>query len=199
MIRLRRRPGALYRVYDEEEYLAADALTVWEGSPSDEPKRGRRLQRIAGAAALTGAVGTVAGIVGLTGIRAQAVDRREIAQRIGRPVRIAASRGHVSAPAHAARRQIPHPSRSRRVPPHRRTPVQVSRGPGSRAEASARAIAVSASPSTPVHRSDIDEISDRPASAEQVAATEMVSAARETSTIAPDAHPRAQSEFGFER
>ena len=75
MTRLRRRPRAVYRVYSEEEYLAgADALTVWDGPLSDEPKRGRRLQRIAGTAALTGAVGTVAGIVGLT-------CRRSIAER----------------------------------------------------------------------------------------------------------------------
>lgn len=199
MTRLRRRPGAVYRVYGEEEYLAgADTLFDWDGPPADEPKHGRRLQRIAGAAALTGAVGTVGGVVGLAGLHTHAVARREIAERIVSPVRRAGSPAHASAPAHGARRQILHPSPSRRTHTHRRTPAQVSRGPASRAETSARTLAVSASPSTPAHRSGIDEISNRPASARQEAATETASAGPQAAPAA-EARPRAQSEFGFER
>ena len=112
MTRLRR-SRAVYRVYSEEEYLAgADALAAWKRrAAAGEPAHGRRLQRLAGAAALTGAVGTVGGVVGLAGLRTHAVDRREIARRVAPPTRAAAFRRHVSAPApaHVARRRIPHP------------------------------------------------------------------------------------------
>jgi hypothetical protein len=200
MTRLRRRPRAVYRVYGEDEYLAGvDALPAGEGSPSDEPTHGRRLQRIAGAAALTGAVGTVGGVVGLAGLRVHAGDRRELAARTVPSIRAAASRGHASAPAHVARRQILHPSSPRRMHGRRSTAVGVSRGPMSRADTFARAIAVDAPQSAPAHRSEIDEISDRPSSAVQGTSTEAVSAVQGPPPAAPEARPRAQSEFGFER
>lgn len=188
MTRPRRR--AVFRVYGEDEYLAGvDTLADWEDvAPAGEPTHGRRLQRLAGAAALTGAVGTVGGVVGLAGLRTHAVDRREIAERIVSSARAAASRGQASAPAHVARRQILRPRPSRRVHAHRGTPVRVSRGQASPVAASARAIGVSALPSTPTRRSGIDEISDPPASA-----------AQESPAAVPDVRPRAQSEFGFER
>ena len=200
MTRLRRRPRAVYRVYGEEEYLAgADALPAWDGPPSDESKHGRRLQRIAGAAALTGAVGTVGGVVGLAGLRAHAVDRRKIAERVVPSVRAGALRGHASTPAHVARRQILHPSPPRRMRSHRSTPVRVSLGRASRAEMSAQAIAVDASQRTPPHRSEIDEIHDRPASAVQGTSTEAASAPQGPPPATPESRPRVQSEFGFER
>jgi hypothetical protein len=173
MTRLRRRSTTVYRVYGEEEYLAgADMLTVWEDAPpAEEPTPGRRLQRLAGAAALTGAVGTVGGVVGLAGLRAHAVDRREIAQRVVPPVRAVALRGHASTPAHMARRWTLHPIRPRRVHARRRTAVRLSHGSASRAETAARTIAVSAPQ----------------ASAAQHAPAEA------------HARPQAQSEFGFER
>lgn len=176
MTRLRRRPRAAYRVYDEDEYLAgADPLPVWEEaqveSSAGEPSHGRKLRRLAGAAALTGAVGTVGSVVGLAGLRAHAVDHRKIAERIAPSVRAAALRGHVSAPAHAARRQILHSSLPRRIRRHRTTPARISREPVSEAETSTRMIAVNA-PSA--------------------------SATQSAPSGAP-AGTRAQSEFGFER
>jgi len=173
MTRLRGRSRAVYQVYGEEEYLAGtDALPAWDGPPSDEPKHGRRLQRIAGAAALTGAVGTVWGVIGLAELRARAIDRRELAQRVVSPIRAAALPRHMSAPAHLARRQIPHPSSPRRTHAHRRTQTRVSPGLVSRSETPARVIAVSSPPAS---------------TAQQVPAEEA------------HAGPRAQSEFGFER
>ncbi len=196
---MRRRPRAVYRVYGEEEYLAGvDALPAWEEPSSGDPTHGRRLQRIAGAAALTGAVGTVGGVVGLAGLRARAVDRREIAQRIAPSVRTA-SRGHASTPAHVVRRQILRPGPSRPMHRRRRTPARVSLGPPSRVEKAVRVATVSASSRTPAHRSEIDEISDRPASVGQGTSTEAVSAAQGTPPAAAEARARVQSEFGFER
>jgi hypothetical protein len=173
MTRLRRRPRTVYRVYGEEEYLAgAGAFTAWEDAPpAEEPTPGRRLQRLAGAAALTGAVGTVGGVVGLAGLRAHAVDRREIAQRVVPPVRAAPTRGHASTPAHMARRRTIHPIRPQRVNARRGTAVALSHRPTPRAETAARTIAVSAPQAS----------------------------AAQHAPAAAHAGPRAQSEFGFER
>lgn len=209
MTRLHRRPRAVYRVYGEEEYLAgADAFLAAGGPPPGDfgdgstpgnAKHGRRLQRIAGAAALTGAVGTVGGVVGLAGLRAHAVDRREIAKRIVPSVRIRALRGHTDTPAHATRRQIRHPGPPRRMPARRTAPAPVSPGAASRAGTPARAIAVTARRSTPAHRSEIDEISERPPSARQSTPTAVASAAQGPPSATPEARPGARSEFGFER
>jgi hypothetical protein len=174
MTRLRRRSGVAYRVYDEEEYLAgADALAARKEAPSAvEPTHGRRLQRFAGAAALTGAVGTVGGVVGLVGLRthARALDRRELAQRAVPSVR-APARGHARPPAHTVRRRIAHPPPPRHWHARRGARARVSRGPAPGVGASARAIAVSVPP--------VGVARDAPAEAR--------------------AGSRAQSEFGFER
>jgi hypothetical protein len=174
--RLRGRSRAAYRLYGEEEYLAgADALADWNGPPTDEPVRGRRLQRLAGAAALTGAVGTVGGVVGLAGLRAHPAGRREIARRIVPSVQPASVRGHVRTPARAVRRSSHRPSSSRRVHARRGTPrgtqVRLSPGHATGAETPARALAMSAPQ----------------AGAAQSAPAEV------------HAGTRAQSEFGFER
>jgi hypothetical protein len=169
---VRRRSAATYRVYGEEEYLAGvDALAGRDLPPAGDLGHGRRLQRIAGAAALTGAVGTVGGVVGLAGLRMHTVDRREIAQRVVSPVRAAPARGQASTSAHMMRRRALHPIRIRRMHARRRMAVRRSRGSALRAQTAARTIAVSV-PQT--------------------------SAARYAS---PETHSglRAQSEFGFER
>jgi hypothetical protein len=198
MTRLRRRPGAVYRVYGEEEYLAgADALAAWVQPPADEPKHGRRLQRIAGAAALTGAVGTVGGVVGLAGVRAHAVDRRKIAERIVPPMRVTALRGSASTSAHAARRQILRQSRPRRTHAHRGMASSVSLAPALHTETTARAVAPR---STPAHaRRAALLTSTEAASGVQEAPAEAAGAVQETPPANPEARPRAQSEFGFER
>jgi hypothetical protein len=201
MTRLRRRPGAVYRVYGEEEYLAgADALAAWVQPPADEPKHGRRLQRIAGAAALTGAVGTVGGVVGLAGVRAHAVDRREIAERIVPSMRATALRGSASTSAHAARRQILRPSRPRRTHAHRGMASSVSLAPALHTETTARAVAAIASRSMPARaRRAALVTSTEAASGVQEAPAEAPGAVQETPPANPEARPRAQSEFGFER
>ncbi len=106
MRRLRGQPRAVYRVYGEDEYLAgvdpfadlesppaepASHLAKW-GAPTPPAAavttREHRLRRLAGAAALTGAVGTVGGTIGLVGLRSHPVDR-QIAANISPPARIA--------------------------------------------------------------------------------------------------------------
>jgi hypothetical protein len=215
MTRLRRRPRAVYRVYGEEEYLAgADTLPVREDlTLAEQATHGRRLQRIAGAAALTGAVGTVGGVVGLAGLRAHAVDRREIAQRVAPSTPGAALRRHASASTHVARDQSQHrsPLRSPSRRTHERGGVSARLSPGtaSRVRTFAQETAVSRSPSAQGHRLEIDESSGRPASAGPVTSTQTSSAAVQASAEAPnaaaqaspatEAPPAAQSEFGFER
>lgn len=191
MTRLRRRPRAVYRVYGEEEYLAGvDTLSALEDPPlAEEPTHGRRLQRIAGAAALTGAVGTVGGVVGLAGLRMHAVDRREIAQRVMPPVRAVAVRGHASTSAHMMRRGTLHPIRPRRTHARRETAVRPPHGSALRAEAAARTIVISASRSTPA----------RVVGAVPGISTDATSAAQGPPPATPHVRPRAQSEFGFER
>ena len=191
MRRLRRRPRAVYRVYGEEEYLAGvDTLSAREDPPlAEEPAHGRRLQRIAGAAALTGALGTVGGIVGLAGLRMHTVGRREIAQRVTSPVRVAAVRGHASTPAHMLRRRTLHPIRPRRIHTRRWTAVPPPHGSALRAESAARRIVISSSRSTPARViRTVPGIS-----------TDATSAAQGPSPATLDVRPRAQSEFGFER
>jgi hypothetical protein len=184
MTRLRRRPRTVYRVYDEDEYLAgADAYADWDAAPAHETKRGRGLQRLAGAAALTGAVGTVGGVVGLAGLHAHSGDRGESAERSVPSMRTAASRGSASI-AHAVSPHVARRSRPRRRSANRR-PVEVafvSRRIETRsaAEIPARMVAVSAPRDTPAPGS-------------------VAGAATDDAPVAATAGPRAQSEFGFER
>jgi hypothetical protein len=184
MTRLRRRPRTVYRVYDEDEYLAgADAYPDWDAAPAHETKCGRSLQRLAGAAALTGAVGTVGGVVGLAGLHAHSGDRGEIAERSVPSMRTAASRRSASI-AHAVSPHVAHRSRPRHRSANRR-PVEVafvSRRIETRsaAEIPARTVAVSTPQDTP-------------------APAPMAGATTDDAPVAAAAGPRAQSEFGFER
>jgi hypothetical protein len=178
MTLLRRRPRAVYRVYDEDEYLAGvDPLPVWEEeaqgkSPAGELSHGRKLQRLAGAAALTGAVGTVGGVVGLAGLRTHAPGPREIAQRVMPPARTVAPRGHVSTPVRATRRRRTlHPARPPSRHARRGAHVPVSLGPAKPVASPVREIAVS---------------------------TQQASVAR-YAPAEDHAQTTAQGEFGFER
>jgi hypothetical protein len=177
MSRLRRRPRAVYRVYDEDEYLAGvDPLPAWEEAeeePAGELSHGRKLQRLAGAAALTGAVGTVGGVVGLAGLRTHATDPREIAQRVMPPAPTAALPRHASrsVPAVRRRRTLQPPTRPPSQHTLRGTHARIALGSATRAESPVRGITVR---------------------------TQQASVAR----YAPaEDHVRtvAQSEFGFER
>jgi hypothetical protein len=92
----RRRPRAVYRVYSEEQYLAgADSFgdleavvaqptsavsesSVWPERSSRE----RRLRRLAGAAALTGAVGTVLATIAVFGLRSHPAKPPDLAANL---------------------------------------------------------------------------------------------------------------------
>ncbi len=64
MVALRRTPRTVYRVYEEQEYLAGtDALSGWDISSPPRVSRELLFRRIAGVAALTGAVGTLGGLI----------------------------------------------------------------------------------------------------------------------------------------
>ncbi len=219
MTLLRRRPRAVYRVYDEDEYLAGvDPLPVWEEeaqgkSPAGELSHGRKLQRLAGAAALTGAVGTVGGVVGLAGLRTHAPGPREIAQRVMPPARTVAPRGHVSTPVRATRRRRTlHPApwpRGMHRQARRVRAGALSHGPASRVQTVARAIAVNgASTATAARESAVrftrareapSGQSTEAASAVSGAPAETASASEQTPSATTEVRPRAQSEFGFER
>jgi hypothetical protein len=214
-MRPRRRSRTVYRVYNEEEYLAgADALSAGGDvppsceRPSHGPTHGHRLQRIAGAAALTGAVGAVGGIAGLAEMRARTpahahvLDRHEIAQRVAPAVRSAPSRAGMSPPLHGARRRISHrrlPSRHAHV--GRTRPVRVSHRSASREGAGARTtVFMSASRETSARvASTAPGASTEIASTTQGAPAEVPSTALQTPSAPATARPAAQSEFGFER
>jgi len=68
MAMLRRAPQQMYRVYSAEEFEDAGMLTDWDGSPARGVTRERRFRRLAGAAALTGAVGTVGGAIAFASV-----------------------------------------------------------------------------------------------------------------------------------
>jgi hypothetical protein len=214
MTRLRRRPRTVYRVYGEEEYLAgADALPLREDAPasrecpSREPAPGRRLQRIAGAAALTGAVGTVGGVLALAELRAHEpahmLDRRELARRIAPPARRASSRAHAHAhtPARLTRRRISHPFASPRAREDGARSVRLSHRPPSPAGAGARRTVVASTPYAGSVRvaSAVPDVSTETASATSGAPAQAPSAARQSQPGAGEARTAAQSEFGFER
>jgi hypothetical protein len=205
MMRPRRRSRAVYRIYGEEEYLAGlDALTDWDGPPAEAPAHGRRLHRIAGAAALTGAVGTVGGVVGLAVVHAHAADRRETAEHFGSSIATAVRRGSTSAASagQASHRHVVSRSRSRGRHLAARTPVHVAlaRTRRPRAGASARAIAVSSPQDSPAPvASAVRDTSTEAPSAAQGTPTATDGDAQGASPATPEARPQAQSEFGFER
>jgi hypothetical protein len=212
MTRLRRRPRTVYRVYGEEEYLAgADALPLREDAPasrecpSREPAPGRRLQRIAGAAALTGAVGTVGGVLARAELRAHEpahmLDRRELARRIAPPARRASSRAHARTPARLTRRRISHPFASPRAREDSARSVRLSHRPPSPAGAGARRTVVASTLYAGSVRvaSAVPDASTETASATPGAPAQAPSAAPESQPGAGEARTAAQSEFGFER
>ncbi len=108
----------MYRVYSEEAYLAgADRLDEWPASPSRDSPGERRLRRLAGAAALTGALGTVGGAIVVAGVGVRSADRR-----------VAASGTPRTAVAHAG--QTGRPEAIRRMPVNRRHGLIASTGRG---------------------------------------------------------------------
>jgi len=70
---LRRVPRQMYRVYSAEEFADAGMMTDWDGASAREVSRERRFRRLAGAAALTGAVGTVGGAIAFASVGSRSV------------------------------------------------------------------------------------------------------------------------------
>jgi hypothetical protein len=84
---LRRTSGEVYRVYSKEAYLdGADEFGEWHASPVKESAHERRLRRLGGAAALTGAVGAVGGVIVFVGMGAR-VPNRQVASNATRATR----------------------------------------------------------------------------------------------------------------
>jgi hypothetical protein len=229
----RRQPRTVYKVYTEEEYLAgADALTDWDAEsaqwdeqlpelsvpdvwpldrqdspvqaqPSMRISRERRLQRLACAAALTGAVGTVGGAIGLVAMRSHTGDRQLAASNVVGPARTATAQIAPSV-THALPKLRVTSSRVRQRQPLER-PVRAQRTHASRVR-SAQGVPARVSRSTArVMQARVVQAQSAPAPATapmvspaQSAPAVAVSAAQSTPTEA-QARPPAQSEFGFER
>jgi hypothetical protein len=213
MTRLRRRPGTVYRVYGEEEYLAGLDMLADRDVPlrSDEPAHRRGLRRLAGAAALSGAVGAVGGLVGLALVHAHPPDRSELAERSAPSTAMAVRRGSTSATRarRATSGSLSSPSR-----PGRRRPAEsmsvhsaLARARRSQIHAPVRMVAASGPAGTPARvMSAVRDMSATAAStpaegvgAARGAVAEAAGAARGTLSATPAAQPRAQGEFGFER
>lgn len=186
--RRRRRARLVYRVLDEQDYLAgADPFADWEASTADSPVKtvdgsaygpndpahgARALRRFAGAALLTGAVGAAGAAIGLTVLhgRSGSAGPAELAERPRFSTTSPRARARGSA-ARVTRRLALDRRPSHHAPSARR--------PSRAAPAPARVPAAEAAPA---------EVQAAPAEA-QVAPTEAQAAPR----------PQAQSEFGFER
>lgn len=121
MTLLRRAPREVYRVYGEDEFLAAAA-------PADEPVAaghprdgGWQLQRLVGATLLLVIVGVVGGMVAITGVWSQTGDRRRgagrmlAARRPPVPVRGVSAQVHVGP---AARSRLGQSAGRRGFAPH---------------------------------------------------------------------------------
>jgi hypothetical protein len=224
MTRLRRRPRAVYRVYSEEEYLAGvdlagiDPFANWDAAPlepvshptercaaSTGTSRERRLRRLAGAAALTGAVGTVGGTIALVGLRTHTVDRQVAASALQTrtaPSGVGRSDGSTSSARVALRRDAAHRSDGyrydrRRNGTHRTPPggrsTRVARRP--RVGPSAGAGTAKIAPSARVFEPESAASEPQPS---RGAPAPVASAARDT-PAGGEPGPQAQGEFGFER
>jgi hypothetical protein len=152
MALLTRRPRCVYEVYTEEEYLAgADLATDREASLGEssarevslgeasyldlslprEPAHKRGLRRLAGAAALTGAVGAVGTVLGLALLRAEPTSRdTTLAQSPGPQRHVHAGRmpgATWTASTHAKARSLAHTAAPTRGPAGRVGPRRVGR------------------------------------------------------------------------
>jgi hypothetical protein len=180
MTLLRRAPREVYRVYDEEEFLAyADGGECSQVTMSGVG--GRRLHRVASATMLVAAIGAVGGLVAIVGLSSVAGDRRRVGAGLltatGSFASSRAARIHIwreragSRPRHQSARD----RWAERVRGVRRAGV-------SRAGARLSVLAA--------------------ASRRQISPAEVVapaSVARLTATVSAESQRSGQSEFGFER
>jgi hypothetical protein len=188
---LRRASREVYRVYSEEAYLAgAHELGEWYAPPVTGGSHERRLRRLGGAAAVTGAVGALGGVIAFMSIGARS-PARQVAGSVMAPTRGVPFTGG-AARASGARRA-------------RASRTGVVRHPGivSRRVAVARSIVrVHAISAGAAHSASPRRMAGvRPASpARAIAGGPAV--VYETARGAPPEVParsRTQSEFGFER
>lgn len=77
----RRAPGAIYHVYDEDEYLSGADCEAQEPGYSGERSTQRGLRRLAGVLLLTGASGVLIGLIALDGFRASRAGRHMAVRR----------------------------------------------------------------------------------------------------------------------
>ena len=193
---LRSAPRQAYRIYSEEEFLAAEDWQV-EAEPelallgqADRQRGPRRWGRVAVLAALASVLATVVGVVALNATRSRSESARGFAGRItarGRSPRIVADRSSIRPLDTYPRKRIrlayvsvrriaerrPAPAGRPPVPAHPYTPPQPP---------------PPASPPAPT-----------PVSAPASAATESPKVTARTATTASNAHGVADAEFGFER
>lgn len=188
-------PRAVYRVYSEDAYLTgAEDCGEWPAlSPAMSvipSSRARRLRRMAGAAALTGALGTVGGMIVLTGVGLRSAGRRTAANGAPRrraiEGRVSGARRASAARRAGAERRI-HAWRSRSVA---RRPV--ARG---RSSDSGRLGSAAAARSAPGRRlaTTVPENSVGRVGAGSAPGSSAPDASGEVAVVS------TQSEFGFER
>lgn len=176
-----------------------------QAQPSMGISRERRLQRLACAAALTGAVGTVGGAIGLAAMRSHTGDRQLAASNVVPPARTATAqiapsvthalpKLHVTSSRVGQRQLLERPVRAQRTHASRvrsaqAVPARVS--PSTARAMQARVVQAQSAPA-PATAPTVSPAQSAPAAAAAVGA------AQSTPTEA-QARPPAQSEFGFER
>jgi len=196
---LRSTPRQAYRIYSEEEFLAAEDWQVeaepefallGKASPRRVPKR---WGGPAALAALTTAVVAVVGVVALNATRSNPQSNRRIAARRGSPPEIVADRPSIRAPVVRLRKPTRRaPVALRRVTEHR--PPPVGRPPIS-AHAYLRPEPPPPAP-TPA-QAPIPAPTPAPVPVSAPASTKATATA--TVATAPASARGADAEFGFER
>jgi hypothetical protein len=183
---LRRAKREVYRVYSEEEFLSpTHTPTDWSVSPAEGAPRERPLRRLAGIAALTGAVGTVVGAIALAGVGSRSAGLRVTASAAPRP---AAARP-TSAPVAGAHRNRS-PRAGRGAHPHD-VHGRAARSVSGHRPAGYRPAR---------RRRDIDSLARRTQLPSGTAVTaERESVASAQASAQATARAPVRSEFGFER
>jgi hypothetical protein len=217
----RSKPRQAYRVYSEEEFLAAEDWQVeaepefallGQASPRRQPKRWGGLAALA---ALTTAVVTVVGVVALNATRSKPQSNRRIAAREGSPPEIVANRPStqpLGAPSRSPTRRAsvlgrriagrgPRPVGRSPITAHpHRPPPPTPPADAASARATAASAATPATPSTTAPTTTAPTTAVPPAviAPTPSTATASTSATAATATAATPAG-RADAEFGFER
>jgi hypothetical protein len=198
MTLLRRAPREVYRVYDEEEFLArTDCEASFEAVAASSE---RRLQRVVGATTLVAITGVVGGLVVFTSLPAVVGGSRRSRGRLAAASALASVRTERAqmwrAPADTARRPIP-VAANRFLPRQLATRAQPARR-GQRMEATPPPTGLPAVVSPQARPAPRPQAPGRPAAGQSAAGQ---SAAGQSAAGQPaGGQPVAgQPEFGFER